>query len=205
MGLTIHYKGALTDKRAIERLIDEVEDIAKSMGWDYSILDEDWGIPPDIELSYHLPGSISLEGHSGLKGISFQPHPQCETVSLFFNASCILTSPWSVAISAMEGYPAKADWQSVKTQFAGPETHVAIIHLLRYMQGKYLHDLEVLDEGEYWESSDFEMLNAKMRILDQALNQIEEQLSTLESSGRGDIVERIERVLRDMRRNQGED
>lgn len=205
MGLTIHYKGALTDKRAIGRFIDEVEDIAKSMEWPYSILDQDWSRPPDITVSHHLPGRISLEGHAGLKGISFSPHPQCETVSLFFNASCFLTSPWGVAISAEEGYPAMADWQSVKTQFAGPEIHVVIVRLLRYLQGKYLHDLEVQDEGGYWENGDFEALKAKIAKIDLTLNQLDERLSTMKTSGEDDIIERIERVLRDMRRNQGED
>jgi hypothetical protein len=206
MGLSIHYRGTLTDKRAIGRFIDEVEDIAKAMQWPCRVLDEDWSRPPDIQLEFHAPGQASLSGHAGLKGVSFSPHPQCETVTLFFNASCMLTSPLAVAFSAEEGYPAQLDWQSVKTQYAGVETHVAIVRLLRYLQGKYLHDLEVHDEGGYWETNDLAALQAKLDFLGQVIDELGDRLENLEVSGDGkeDIVARIEEVLREMKRKRRE-
>ena len=47
---------------------------------------------------------------------------------------------------------------SVKTQYAGIEIHKLIIHLLKYLSGKYLQDFKVIDEGEYWETGDEKLL-----------------------------------------------
>ena len=43
-------------------------------------------------------------------------------------------------------------WVSVKTQFDSPDTHIWIIGLLKYLKKRYIANLEVRDEGEYWET-----------------------------------------------------
>ncbi len=197
MGVSIHYRGALTDKRAVSQFIEEVEDIARTMQWPYTVLDEDWAHPPTAEVESREGGAIFLEGHAGLKGISFEPHPRCESVSLFFNASGVITSPLHVALSASEGYPAQAQWLSVKTQFAGPDTHVAVVKLLRYLQGRYLHELEVSDEGGYWETGDYGQLAANMNIVDEAIRQLASDLR--ENRQDSDIVAQIEKLLKELR------
>ena len=45
-----------------------------------------------------------------------------------------------------------------KTQYAGIETHKLIIHLLKYIEKKYLADFTVIDEGEYWETGNEQLL-----------------------------------------------
>ena len=47
---------------------------------------------------------------------------------------------------------------SAKTQYAGIEIHKLIIHLLKYLEGKYLLDVKVSDEGHYWETGDEKLL-----------------------------------------------
>ena len=201
MGLSIHYRGSLTDKRAIYQLMDEVEDIARAMKWKYVILDEDWSQRPTANLDQADGGGIGIVGKLALKGISFRVHPECEWVYLFFNASCVVSSPVQVAMSASEGYPAHAQWQSVKTQFAGPDAHVAIIRLFRYLKGKYLHDLEVTDEGEYWETGDYEKLKSQIEKLGLAIEMVGMALEDLDKgSDEQDIVERIEQVLKELRK-----
>ncbi|MCO6478652.1 MAG: hypothetical protein J5I94_18610 [Phaeodactylibacter sp.] len=201
MGLSLHYRGSLTDKRAVHQLVEEVEDIAKAMNWKYTILDEDWSKAPTAGLDNTDTGGIQITGTLALKGISFQVHPKCEWVYLFFNASCVISSPVQVAMSASEGYPAHAQWHAVKTQFAGPDAHVAIVRLLRYLKGKYLHDLEVTDEGKYWETGDYEYLKAQIEKLGMAIEMVGMALENLDQgSSEEDIVERIEQVLRELRR-----
>ena len=197
MGVSIHYRGTLTDKRAIHQIIEEVEELARTMHWPFRVLDEDWGQAPTVEIESQEGGILSLDGHAGLKGISFQPHPRCETVFLFFNASCVITSPIHVALSAEEGYPASAQWLAVKTQFAGPDTHVVLVKLLRYLQGKYLHDLEVSDEGGYWETSDFDQLTANMNQVNEAIEQLTQDLQ--ERRQDSDIVTKIEQLLKELK------
>lgn len=45
-----------------------------------------------------------------------------------------------------------------KTQYAGIEIHKLIVHLFKYLERKYLLDLQVSDEGEYWETGDEKIL-----------------------------------------------
>ncbi len=66
---------------------------------------------------------------------------------------------------------------STKTQFAGREVHKKIIDLLKYLKEKYFSELNVYDEGQYWETGDeavlgriFDRYEAVFEIVDQALN-----------------------------------
>ncbi len=204
MGLSIHYRGTLTDKRAIYQLIEELEDIAKAMQWPYTVLDEDWGQRPTASLDHNTPGVVNITGKLALKGIQFKPHPDCQSAPFFFNASCVLTSPVQVALSAEEGYAVKNRWQSVKTQFAGPDTHAVLVRLLRYLQTKYLHDLEVSDEGGYWESGDFDALKEKMDFLDKAIDKVGQALNRIDMDveDEEDVVAKIEQILRDLKKGE---
>jgi len=47
---------------------------------------------------------------------------------------------------------------STKTQYAGIEIHKLIIHLFKYLSGKYLQDFILSDEGQYWETGDEKLL-----------------------------------------------
>lgn len=67
----------------------------------------------------------------------------------------------------------------VKTQFAPPDIHISIVKLLRFLQKKYIPDLQVIDEGEYWETGDRDLLIEKMRFLQNKLDQVEQALSTI--------------------------
>jgi hypothetical protein len=49
----------------------------------------------------------------------------------------------------------------VKTQFAGPAVHIAVIGLFKTIEPSFSH-LDILDEGEYWQSGDLAKLRANM-------------------------------------------
>ena len=63
-------------------------------------------------------------------------------------------------------------WIAVKTQFAGPETHVWIVGLLKYIQEHYLPELQVRDEGEFWETGNHETLKEKMNLINNKIDVI---------------------------------
>ncbi|MCK4288916.1 MAG: hypothetical protein KAW86_06910, partial [Bacteroidales bacterium] len=44
------------------------------------------------------------------------------------------------------------------------------IKLLKYIKSKYISNLEVTDEGEYWETSDMERLKYLFDFLDNKIN-----------------------------------
>ena len=85
MGVTIHYRGQLADVGKLDILCDELVQIAEKMDWSYNRLDENWSKPAGVRLEHDGRGA-RIVGHLGLKGISFKPHPQCESVPLFFNS-----------------------------------------------------------------------------------------------------------------------
>jgi hypothetical protein len=54
------------------------------------------------------------------------------------------------------------DQEWVKTQFAGVDTHIRLIQILRDIE-RFFHSLAVNDEGEYWESENRETLADHIR------------------------------------------
>lgn len=72
MGVTIHYRGWLNDVGQLGALCDELEDIAKAMGWRSTTRDDDWEQPADASLRRAEAG-VAIDGHLGLKGIQITP------------------------------------------------------------------------------------------------------------------------------------
>lgn len=72
------------------------------------------------------------------------------------------------------------DWVSMQTQFAGPDAHVRAVGLLKYLERRYISNLEVHDESEYWDTGDRRKLERDMA----AINETLEHLSAAAASGR---------------------
>ena len=205
MGITIHYRGTLDKPERVHDLQRELADIAKSMGWEYSLLDDDWAVSPSATLSY-ARGGATIHGHLGLKGISLAPTGGGDSLSFFFDAEGRLRTVMEMVLQC-EGreYPAPG-WVFVKTQFGSADDHVWIVGLLKYLQKRYLPDLEVQDEGGFWETGDRDELEVKMRFLHEKIDQLANGLAaepvgdpsslTLE-----DVVSKIEQILK---RRRGE-
>ena len=87
----------------------------------------------------------------------------------------------------------------IKTQFAPVENHIAIIKLLKYIQQKYISNLDVYDEGEYWQTGDEKILKRKIDFLNSVMDQLEDVLNTIEieeGSSAESIADKIEEVLK---------
>lgn len=204
MGVTIHYRGNIDNKAHIDKFIVEMSDICNSMDWKYTVLDEDWSVPSSLEIEHQEDG-VSLKGHAGLKGVSFTPHEDCEPVRLTFDAKGQLNSVMNIAFGmqqAKDGPP----WLFSKTQFAGAEVHISIIKLLKYVHKKYVSNLEVRDEGDYWETGDEATVNNRMGIIQNAMDALEEglrDLGNLEDLSEEGIIKKIEEVIDKMGDQEG--
>ncbi len=100
----------------------------------------------------------------------------------FFNSSGQLCDLMGVVL-IYEGSLKPEDARiAVKTQFAGPEIHLWIVGLLKYLKEHYIPDLEVRDEGEYWETGDFEVLKEKMDFLNEKTDAVCGELSRVTGS-----------------------
>jgi hypothetical protein len=175
MGITIHYKGKLENLELLPSFMEELIDISRIMNWRWQVLDEDWSKPSTAQLHVSEDGA-TITGDLGLKGISIDVHPDCESLSLFFMADGILAMPMSV-VMYNDGSIAKNNaWNSIKTQFAPPDVHISIIKLFKYLKKRYIPDLEVMDEGEYWEHEDKAKLIEKLRFIEEKMDRVAQVL-----------------------------
>ena len=182
MGITIHYRGTLADTSEIGTLIEEMTDIAKTLKWPCSVLDDDWSKPVTADIVYGADGS-EIVGNLGLRGVLLTPHPQAEPLVLCFDAEGNLRDPITVILLLNGELPPEDAWVAMKTHFAPLEVHVTLVKLLKYLQTRYIHDLEVHDEGDYWDTSDLGLLNRKRAFLNARMDEF---ARTLEEAEVGD-------------------
>jgi hypothetical protein len=176
MGVTIHYRGRLNDLGQLARLRAELADIAATMGWESTQLDDDWEQPVDARLRHTSQGA-TIDGNLGLKGILISPGGGAESLRFLFDRQGDLRCPMGM-IFILEGTLAPQEaWVSVKTQFASPELHVWIIGLLKYLKKRYIADLQVSDEGQYWETGDVRVLKKRMDFIGRKIDQLAGDLS----------------------------
>ena len=186
MGVSIHYRGKMANTSTIDVLCDELALVADKMGWTCTRLDDDWSKPADATIEVTEKGS-HITGHLALKGIAFSIHPKCESLRFFFDAAGNLCDPVSMTLICEGALKPEDVWIAVKTQFAGPETHIWIVGLLRYIQEHYLPELEVRDEGEFWETGNFKTLKEKMNLLNKKMDAISGELSRVSGSNLAEL------------------
>jgi hypothetical protein len=176
MGVTVHYSGKLADPKQVKAVCKELTAIALKMNWDsFASLDEDSDF---TEFTVVGPEYETPKDDLALTGIELEPHPDCETFILYFDQSGKLCHPMIMSLIS-EGYLKPEDMGGfVKTQYAGAETHFWIVGLLKYLQIFHLPDLQVVDEGYYWETGDVEMLEERMGAIDAKSPMISNLLGT---------------------------
>ena len=202
MGVSIHYQGRINSINLLPVLVEEIGDIARSMGWPSVTLDDDWSIPADAELT---PGG-TIRGHLGLKGIQITPHPDAEPMDLFFDSSGYLRSPITMLMIINGTHNPENACVSMKTQFSSPETHIWVIGLLKYLKKRYISNLHVFDEGACWDTGDRQLLEEKMGIINRALQFLSSSISSgrmgdLSGLSAEEIAERIEQLFKNRKWN----
>jgi hypothetical protein len=159
MGITIGYRGRLADLARIEDFEDRLVDCALELGAAAQI----WRSWPDDN-----PERI-------VRGVILVLAPGQEPASL-------LLSPegWLIGLTdikdAEEGRLKAPPWCSIKTQFGPVEGHVALVELLAALNREFLPELEVSDDGGYWETRDLADLVRKRSITESAIDGLAEGL-----------------------------
>ena len=204
MGVRIHYRGTLNEKNQVYNLIEEVKDVARTMGWSYAALDEDWTSPPTPHFTSNTEQGIHIDGECGLKGIHFRMGEDADAVWLYFNAKGNISAPFQVALEADEDYPMTKKWLSTKTQDVGIDTHIALINFFKYLKEKYIENLEVIDNGGYWEHNSKEELKTRFNMLEGLMNQVDNALENIDS-GIMDDPGQIDKMIDDLLSELGEE
>jgi hypothetical protein len=159
MGVTIAYRGRLADLARVEDFEDRLVDCALEIGAQAQI----WRSWADDN-----PESM-------VRGVILDLAPGHESTSL-------LLSPegWLIGLidiqDAEDGRLEEPPWCFTKTQFGSVEGHVALVELLAALKREFLPDLEVSDDGGYWETRDFAELVRKRSITQQAIDGLAEGL-----------------------------
>jgi len=197
MGITIHYKGKLNDPAEIDTVVDFVQQRAVAKGWSWTHIDDDWEAEIDAQLVHTSKGHQDLTGNAGLKGFSLDIDPKCESVPLLFDSSGYLRS---IASFYDPESVQNGDTIAVKTQFATSEAHIQIVELLRELKQRFIADLEVMDEGGYWETKDSSELEKNMTGLKKNIDFLYDALQSEHCKGLRDLppeelAEEIERML----------
>lgn len=187
MGLSLHYNGKFDKPELLQPMIEEVEDIVNVYKWKYTIRHTKF--PEDsFKNNFH---------DNKVYGISFTP-PDCETVSL-----CFLSNGRMSCSSLLQFYGDSTDktsqqylyMVSVKTQFAGWQTHLFIVGLLKYLSKKYFAEFNVDDEGHYWETNDEEILKQNFSRYNKMLDSVCTAFETFPVN-EGETMEKyIERMM----------
>lgn len=132
-------------------MINEVRDIVEVFNWKYNIYEEEFPKNNDFDDSYN----------ESIYGISFTP-PECETVSICFLSNRKMSDHVLLKFFGKTSDEPNEEYLymlSVKTQYAGVEIHKYIIELFRYLnKQEYFENLEIIDEGKYWETGDENLL-----------------------------------------------
>jgi hypothetical protein len=151
MGLSFHYSGKISNPDLLPELITEIQDIAKEFNWKYNIYDKIFPVH-SFDVATFNPN---------IYGISFTP-TNCETIFVCFLSNGRMSSPLNLRFYGNVLTKPECDYLymlSVKTQYAGIETHQFIIQLFRYLNKKYFTDFNLSDEGQYWETNDKTILS----------------------------------------------
>ena len=195
MGLSIHYSGQLKNINLLPQLVEELEDISKTLNWKTMPFDDDVDIPSEIVINEPR----TADGQRiRLQGLFFTP-PECETFFFSFSPNGHILSFLNIETVKMMGNDKWIYWQSVKTQFGTIETHITIISLLKYLKKKYFKTFEVNDEGYYWAKNDVNILKSRFETYSNLLEKVSGMLENIHISDNGnleDIVEKITKMIK---------
>lgn len=209
MAITIHYKGKIKDITQRVAITEEMEDICKSLGWKYSTIKRG----TETCLAYQYTDEPHPNGEKvdvKFSGIIFTP-PGAETVVMMISDGGWIVNPLALSHfgnNSANEFKEFAYSQFVKTQFAGPEIHIALIKLFKYLSSKYFDFFEVNDEADYWETMDKDILTGKFKYMDNLLNKVESWLNSeifSDASNLEDIVDKIEKLLLQRKRKLDDD
>lgn len=150
MGLCIHFHGTLRTFASLPRLREVLLRHTNAAEAELIDIDDEVG-----ELGRYLNDDL-MDTSAPLKGFLLRFQPACEPVFFVFGKDRRMAC-------------------SCKTQFTTLDNHKRIVHLLEEVAPLF-EELQVSDEGGYWETHDEAELLARRNKLAQAIDMVAEAL-----------------------------
>ena len=149
MGITVHFEGKLKDEASFKAICSNAEAFAKEMEWPFLLISEQ-----EAKLD-RTRDEGDWDYIGPVKGIEIFPHEACEPFRLEFDRDLYIQ-------------------EFTKTQFAPVEIHVLLVDFLR-SNLEMFESIEVIDEGEFFDTNDLELLNKHLQACNALLEQYLEQ------------------------------
>jgi hypothetical protein len=177
MGVTIHCHGGLDDPTQLDTALAMLRTECDQRGWSYDNHDFEASgtfetytfrtVPTDLpDVSDSITETNYVELDTRWRGLIIDPHPDCEPLFMMFDPQ---TGRLMMLIDIADGHSLSYHLHT-KTQFAPPETHIAICEVLHRLQAEFgAANLHVSDEGGYFETGDTDSLIKKRTIIEQAM------------------------------------
>ncbi len=201
MGVTIFYRGSLSDLSRVEDFEDRVLDLALELGGEARIWRSAGALTPGPSPDQPSVGARRGENMQRVvRGVTLDLFPGQETTSLLISPEGWLLGLLEIE-AAEKGELTEPPLCWVKTQFGPVEGHVALVEIFAALKREFLPDLEVNDEGEYWETRNLARLRAKFGLVQAAIDGMAEGLeryglSPEAAEDREILVARVERIAR---------
>jgi len=154
MGVTIHFEGQLSKPENFDNVVLTAKTFAEDNNLEYFLFQKDNKFLPRVKDEQDW----DYEGPT--KGIQIQPDENSEPFILEFDKDYYLQ-------------------EYCKTQFADISLHILVIDLLRQIEPFFYH-LTVIDEGEYWDTSDINILQQHLDNCFQAIEKAKQEDGTLD-------------------------
>lgn len=132
MGVTIHFEGQLKDGNAFSNCMEKVREFAEQLKVEL------YDISSTSTTLSRVKDEKDWDYTGPTKGVELYPHEACEPLRFEFDENLYIQ-------------------EYVKTQFAPQEIHKKIIELFHSLEAEF-ETLDICDEGEYWETSNMEIL-----------------------------------------------
>ncbi|WP_191737345.1 hypothetical protein [Chryseobacterium caseinilyticum] len=182
--------GKLKQADLLTDLTEEIVDVAEAHHWKFHVFNSAF---PDNTFSKETV-------YDKLYGINFTPQ-NCETISIVFLSNGKMVCPARIHFFASSENSEEQSYiysNSVKTQYAGIQTHQVIILFFRYLSNKYFDDFELSDESGYWETNDEEKMKKQFQIYNRLTDDFALAFETLPAKEGEDIFTYLERLMKNV-------
>ncbi len=153
MGVTIHFEGGLKSVEAFKEVIAIAVKFASDNGFEYSMIQE------DNKLLERVRNEENWDYRGPTNGILIEASGACDPINLEFDKDFYLQ-------------------EYCKTQFAGVEIHKLICGLFKSIE-PFFSQLQIFDEGEYWETADISLLETHFEQTFEAIEMAKKENGTL--------------------------
>lgn len=160
MEISIYYQGKLNHPELVAQFSDELADIARAMEWGYILINEQ-------EETFNIK----------LRGIKIFPHKKTEPLIFTFDPDGYIRNP---SIMKVAGNLEKFTYIGyIETHHTTAKFHIKVAKLLKYIQKKYISNLDVSDGGGYWETENNAVVKERFDAFKSQKNYLQELIKSI--------------------------